>query len=182
MNNQRESRPGRPEGAAKSRFLYWLAPLCVLACAAVSCATTVATPTAHAGVPTIIASPDISSPPALSGSTTTIIPTVSVPVSGLVVTVLATDVALWRAPDTLSGNVTVSFMFNGNPIETSVYVSGELPVLETNIVGVDGTTRWTRVLYSGHVGPLESGTSFVVMGYLRNDLISAPHAPMARNP
>ncbi len=70
-------------------------------------------------------------------------------------------------------------------IQTSVYVSGEVPVLEANIRGADGTTRWTRVTYSGHAGPLDTGTSFTVTGYLRNDLISAPHAPGApavRNP
>ena len=105
--------------------------------------------------------------------------------SGLVVTVLATDVALWQAPDTRSGNVTVSFSLNGATIETSVYVSGEVPVLEAEVVGADGTTRWTRVQYSGYAGPLVGGTSFTVTGYLRNDLVSAPHtpgAPAMRNP
>ncbi len=158
------------------RFLRCIAPLCIIACAGSACAPRVGTPTAHADVPIVAASPVLSAPTAPPAATTAFIPTASVPTSGLVVTVLATDVALWQAPDTLSGNVTVAFTFNGNRIQTSVYVSGEVPVLETNVVGVDGATRWTHVLYSGHVGPLENGTSFTVTGYLRNDLISAPHA------
>jgi len=95
------------------------------------------------------------------------------------VTVLATDVGLWQGPDTFSGNVAVTFTVNGNTIQTVVYVTGEVPVLEANVIGTDGKTQWTRVQYSGHAGPLETGTSFTVTGYLRNDLISAPHAPGA---
>ena len=49
--------------------------------------------------------------------------------------------------------MTVSFTINGNPIQTIVYVTGEVPVLETDVRGVDGKTRWTRVRYSGHAGP-----------------------------
>lgn len=169
--------PGARMTAGK-RVLGWIAPLCILACTLIACTTTAAT--APSGTPS--SAPLSSALPATapaSPASPAIIPTASIPASGLVVTVLATDVPLWRGPDTLSGNISVSFTLNGNPVQTVVYVSGEVPVLEANVPGVDGKTRWTRVRYSGHVGPLENGISFTVTGYLRNDLISAPHAPAA---
>lgn len=99
--------------------------------------------------------------------------------SGLVVTVLATDVALKEAPDDRASSVSASFTINGNVINTMVYVSGELPVLETNVIGVNGGTRWTRVHYRDHLGPLPGGVDVDTTGYVRNDLVSAPHAPGA---
>ncbi len=59
------------------------------------------------------APPTAPAPPTVRASPTPALPT---PVAGLVVTVLATDVGLWRQPDTRGGNVTVSFTVNGNPI------------------------------------------------------------------
>ncbi len=105
--------------------------------------------------------------------------TLGVPIraSDSVVTVLATDVGLWTQPDTLASMVSVNFTINGNPVQSIVYVSGEVPVLEADVPGMDGTTRWTRVSYSGYIGPDNGGVSFAVTGYLRNDLISVPHPP-----
>lgn len=160
--------PG-PHRLARRRPLAWIAPLCILACTLIACTTTAPTGTSRADAPTATA---------LSGTPSTA-PLASTPANGLVVTVLATDVGLWQGPDTHSGNVSVAFTVNGNTIQTVVYVSGEVPVLGANVIGVDGKTRWTRVQYSGHTGPLVGGTSFTVTGYLRNDLVSAPHAPGA---
>jgi hypothetical protein len=176
----------RPEHPAERRLLLWIASLCILACTLTACTTTPST--ARAEPPTATGSRSATTPvtsfaPPIPA--TTIVSTVPAPTGGLVVTVLATDVALWQTPDMRSSHVSVSFTINGNPAQTSVYVSGDLPVLETNIAGADGTSRWTRVAYSGRVGPTEGGTAFTVTGYLRNDLISAPHAPGAppvRNP
>jgi hypothetical protein len=109
----------------------------------------------------------------------------SAPTNPLVVTVLATDVTLKEAPDDRSPSVGATFTVNGRAISTTLSVSGDLPVLETDVVGVDGRTRWTRVRYQGWVGPQDGGTDVDTTGYLRNDLISAPHAPGApavRNP
>ena len=93
----------------------------------------------------------------------------------LVVTVLATDVTLKEGPDNRSSNVTTTFTINGKVVSTWIYVSGELPVLDANVIGVDGVTRWTYVRYRGHLGPLDGGTDLDVTGYVRNDLVSAPH-------
>lgn len=177
--NERERWSLHQDDTAGRRLLRWIAPLCIVAFTAIACTTTTTKPTAHAAVPTVAPSPAMPIPTNPPTATAVIVPTASVPMSGLVVTILATDVALWQAPDTRSGHVAVSFTINGNPIQTSVFVSGEVPVLETNIVGADGSSRWTRVMYSGYAGPLVGGTSFSVMGYLRNDLISTPHAPGA---
>ena len=97
----------------------------------------------------------------------------------LVVTVLATDVALKEGPDNQSSSVNATFTVNGKGVSTVIYVSGELPVLDANVVGVDGVTRWTHVRYRGHLGPLDGGTDLDVTGYVRNDLVSAPHRPGA---
>ena len=93
----------------------------------------------------------------------------------LVVTVLATDVTLKEGPDNRSSNLTTTFTINGKVVSTWIYVSGELPVLDANVIGVDGVTRWTYVRYRGHLGPLDGGTDLDVTGYVRNDLVSAPH-------
>jgi hypothetical protein len=171
---------------ARRRLLAWIAPLCILACTLIACTTTAPTATVPSGTPSTapLSSATPTAGPASSASPA-IIPTPATPANGLVVTVLATDVGLWQGPDTQSGNVHVSFAINGNTIQTIVYVSGEVPVLEANILGTDGKTRWTPLQYSGYAGPLDGGTSFTVTGYLRNDFISAPHAPGApaiRNP
>jgi hypothetical protein len=97
----------------------------------------------------------------------------------LVVTVLATDVTLKEAPDNRSSSVNATFTVNGKGVSTVIYVNGELPVLDANVVGVDGVTRWTHVRYRGHLGPLDGGTDLDVTGYVRNDLVSAPHRPGA---
>jgi hypothetical protein len=97
----------------------------------------------------------------------------------LVVTVLATDVALKQEPDNRSSSVNATFTMNGKPVSTMIYVSGELPVVDANVIGVDGVTRWTHVRYRGHLGPLDGGTDVDVTGYVRNDLVSAPHKPGA---
>ena len=97
----------------------------------------------------------------------------------LVVTVLATDVALKEGPDNRSSSMNATFTINGKVVSTMIYVSGELPVLEANVTGVDGVTRWTHVRYRGHLGPLDGGTDVDVTGYVRNDLVSAPHRPGA---
>lgn len=163
----------------RSRRYLWAASLCALLLTTIACTMPTVTPTARTDAP-------ISSPtngPLPDGPTVPPAPTA--PAGGLVVTVFATDVALWNRPDNLSGNVAVSFTINGNPVQTAIYVSGELPVLDANILGTDGKTRWTHVRYSGHAGPQDTGTSFDVTGYVRNDLVSAPHAPGApavRNP
>jgi hypothetical protein len=95
----------------------------------------------------------------------------------LVVTVLATDVALKERPDNQSTSVNATFTINGKVVSTMIYVSGELPVLDVNVIGVDGITRWTHVRYRGHLGPIDGGTDVDVTGYVRNDLVSAPHRP-----
>lgn len=97
----------------------------------------------------------------------------------LVVTVLATDVALKEAPDNRSSSVNATFTINGKIVSTTIYVSGALPVLDASVIGVDGVTRWTHVRYRGHLGPLDGGTDVDVTGYVRNDLVSAPHRPGA---
>ena len=97
----------------------------------------------------------------------------------LVVTVLATDVALKEGPDNRSSSVNATFTINGKVVDTMIYVSGELPVVDANVIGVDGVTRWTQVRYRGHLGPLDGGTDVDVTGYVRNDLVSAPHRPGA---
>jgi hypothetical protein len=97
----------------------------------------------------------------------------------LVVTVLATDVTLKEGPDNQSSSVNATFTINGKVVTTMIYVSGELPVLDANVIGVDGVTQWTRVRYRGHLGPLDGGTDVDVTGYARNDLVSAPHRPGA---
>lgn len=170
-----------PYGSLRRRSgrSVWAASLCVLLLTTIACTMPTITPTARADAPT----PPTTNGPLLNSPTTP--PSLTAPSGGLVVTVLATDVALWNRPDNLSGNVTVSFTINGNPVQTAVYVTGDLPILEANIPGQDGTTRWTRVRYSGHAGPQDTGTSFDVTGYVRNDLVSAPHppgAPAVRNP
>jgi hypothetical protein len=95
----------------------------------------------------------------------------------LVVSVLATDVALKEGPDDRSSTVNATFTINGKVVNTMIYVSGELPVLDANVIGVDGVTRWTHVRYRGRLGPLDGGTDVDVTGYVRNDLVSAPHRP-----
>jgi hypothetical protein len=100
-------------------------------------------------------------------------------VGDLVVTVLATDVTLKEEPDNQSSSVNATFTINGKVVSTMIYVSGELPVLDANVIGVDGVTRWTHVRYRGHLGPLDGGTELDVTGYVRNDLVSAPHRPGA---
>jgi hypothetical protein len=100
-------------------------------------------------------------------------------VGELVVTVLATDVTLKEGPDNQSSSVNATFTINGKDVSTMIYVSGELPVLDANVIGVDGVTRWTHVRYRGHLGPLDGGTDVDVTGYVRNDLVSAPHRPGA---
>ena len=97
----------------------------------------------------------------------------------LVVTVLATDVTLKEGPDNRSSSVNATFTINGKVVSTMIYVSGELPVLDANVIGVDGVTRWTRVRYRGHLGPLDGGTDLDVTGYVRNDLVREPHRPGA---
>jgi hypothetical protein len=93
----------------------------------------------------------------------------------LAVTVLATDVALKEGPDDRSSIVNATFTINGKAVSTVIYVSGDLPVLNANVIGVDGVTRWTHVRYRGHLGPPDGGTDVDVTGYVRNDLVSAPH-------
>jgi hypothetical protein len=82
------------------------------------------------------------------------------------------------APDDHASSVSATFTIGGNTINTMVYVSGELPVLETNVIGANGV-RWTRVHYREHIGPLNGGVDVDSDGYVRNDLVSAPHAPGA---
>jgi hypothetical protein len=122
--------------------------------------------------PCFAATPTLPGPPTATGTPRS--------TGGTFVTVLATDVALWERPDTLASKVSVSFTINGKPTQTIVYVSGDVPVLEADVIGADGKTRWTRVSVSGHAGPQESSVAFTVTGYLRNDLISAPHPPITR--
>jgi hypothetical protein len=98
---------------------------------------------------------------------------------GLVVTVLATDVPLKTAPDDRAGSVSATFTVNGNQVTTIVYVSGELAVLNANVTGADGVTRWTQVRYRGQIGPLGGQVDLDVTGYVRSDLVSALHAPVA---
>jgi hypothetical protein len=104
---------------------------------------------------------------------------VNTTVGELVVTVLATDATLKEGPDNQSPSVNATFTINGKVVSTMIYVSGELPVLDANVIGVDGVTRWTHLRYRGHLGPLDGGTDVDVTGYVRNDLVSAPHRPGA---
>src|SRR5205823_3423344 len=106
----------RPHSLAGGRLLAWIAPLCILACTLIACTTTTPTGTERANAPTAT-EPLASVTPATaptSPASTAITPTASTAANGLVVTVLATDVGLWQGPDTLSGNVAVSFTVNGN--------------------------------------------------------------------
>jgi hypothetical protein len=156
--------------------LIWLLSLMVVLGILLGCTSS---PPATAQVST-------SPPTAIPTVLVTPIPQASLPTAGaLVVTVLATDVTLKESPDDRSPSVGATFTVNGNTIRTIVAVNGDLPVLETDVVGVDGRTRWTRVRYQGRAGPRDGGTDIDTTGYLRNDLISAPHAPGApavRNP
>ena len=145
----------------------WLASLSILLFVLIGCGASRSNATATVVTPTVTPMP-----------TTIPMPTATAAASGLVITVLATDVALKEAPDDRASSVSASFTINGNVITTMVYVSGELPVLETNVIGANGV-RWTRVRYHGHLGPLAGGVDVDTTGYLRNDLISAPHAPVA---
>ncbi len=108
------------------------------------------------------------------GCTAPLAPTVP---ESRVVTVRATDVTLKEAPGNSAPSVGASFTYNGNVITTVVHVSGDLPVIETDVTGTDGATRWTRVRYRGHIGPTEGGVTLNTTGYVRNDLVSAPHLP-----
>jgi hypothetical protein len=154
----------------------WLFPMILLLGVLTGCASS----------PPMIARPDLPSPTAIPTVAVTATAQASpIPVGPLVVTVLATDLTLMTAPDDRSSSASARFTDNGRTIGTILYVSGDLPVLETDVVGVDGRTRWTRVRYQRHVGPQDGGTDVDTTGYLRNDLISAPHAPgtpAVRNP
>jgi len=84
----RGSQAGRPEHIAARRLLFWIAPLCILACTAIACATTVATGTArHINIPTVAAATDVpvTAVPATSPiSPTAIVPTTIAPTNSLV--------------------------------------------------------------------------------------------------
>ena len=71
-----------------------------------------------------------------------------------VVTVIASGPANLRSgPDT------------NTALLTQVPPGAEAPVIEPNVAGADGSSRWVRVSYDGQ------------SGYLRSDLVGPPHAP-----
>ncbi len=46
----------------------------------------------------------------------------------------------------------------------------EAPILETNVAGADGTSKWVRVSFDGK------------MGFIRSDLVTEPQAPSPTRP
>ncbi|MCA1667369.1 MAG: SH3 domain-containing protein [Thermomicrobia bacterium] len=58
---------------------------------------------------------------------------------------------------------------NGQVVTTLDY-GAEAPVLEANVPGADGTSKWFRVSYAGKTG------------YIRSDLVTGPQAPSPPQP
>lgn len=58
---------------------------------------------------------------------------------------------------------------NGQVVATLDY-GAEAPVLESNVSGADGTSKWFHVSYVGK------------MGYIRSDLVTGPQAPSPPQP
>lgn len=58
---------------------------------------------------------------------------------------------------------------NGQVIATADY-GAELPVLEANVPGADGTSKWFRVSFEGKTG------------FIRSDLVTGPQAPSPPKP
>ncbi len=58
---------------------------------------------------------------------------------------------------------------NGQVVATADYGT-ELPVLEANVPGADGTSKWFRVSFAGKTG------------FIRSDLVTGPQAPSPPRP
>jgi uncharacterized protein YgiM (DUF1202 family) len=58
---------------------------------------------------------------------------------------------------------------NGQVVATLDYGT-EAPVLESNVLGADGTSKWFHVSYAGK------------MGFIRSDLVTGPQAPSPPQP
>jgi hypothetical protein len=58
---------------------------------------------------------------------------------------------------------------NGDVV-TKLDFGAEAPVLETNVAGADGTSKWVRVSVAGKTG------------FIRDDLITGPQTPSATQP
>ncbi|MHB8646971.1 MAG: SH3 domain-containing protein [Thermomicrobiales bacterium] len=76
-----------------------------------------------------------------------------------VVKVTATDGAFLRDKPDTSGQVVATLDYGT-----------EAPVLESNVPGADGTSKWFRVSFAGKTG------------FIRNDVVSGPQAPSPPQP
>ncbi len=121
------------------------------------------------GVPSapsiLIPSPVSTRPPGASTgsapSGTPAAPSIPVPsaTSSQVVKVTADDGANVRDKPDTNGAVVAKLDFGAEP-----------PVLETNVTGADGTSKWVRVSVAGKTG------------FIRSDLVTAPQAPSPPQP
>ncbi|MDQ2785797.1 MAG: SH3 domain-containing protein [Chloroflexota bacterium] len=101
------------------------------------------------------------SAPVPVGTTPAVAPSAAAPPSATTQVVKVTadsGVNLRDKPDT-----------NGQVVATADY-GAELPVLEANVPGADGTSKWFRVSYQGKTG------------FIRSDLVTGPQAPSPPQP
>jgi uncharacterized protein YgiM (DUF1202 family) len=122
----------------------------------------VARETAGVGSPSgiLIATPQGTRPPSASAAAPTgTSPAAPSAAASQVVKVTASDGANLRDKPDASGQVVATLDYGA-----------EAPVLESNVSGADGTSKWFHVSYAGK------------MGYIRSDLVTGPQAPSPPQP